>query len=86
MSPLISSRETGCIQPKAQRILSKSTAQAAKALALVENNLSDRPSILQVLKAASRKGGMKPDDFPEFEAALVECGATLWRKDMPGTP
>ena len=78
-------REMRCIWPKAQPILSEGTVQAAKALEFVQDNLSDKPRILQMLKAASRNDGMRPEDFPEFEAALVRYGATLRRKRTSGT-
>jgi hypothetical protein len=78
-------REMRCIWPKAQPILSEGTVQAAKALGFVHDNLFDRARILQILKAASGNDGMRPVDFPEFEAALVRYGATLRRKRTSGT-
>jgi hypothetical protein len=78
-------REMRCIWPKAQPILSEGTVQAAKALEFVQDNLSDKPRILQMLKAASRNDGMRPEDFREFETALVRYCATLRRKRTSGT-
>jgi hypothetical protein len=79
-------REMRGIWPKAQPLPSERTVQAAKDLGLVALNLSDRKRILQVLKAASQEDGMNPQDFPEFEAALVRYGAALRKKVLPRAP
>lgn len=79
-------REMRGIWPKAQPLPSEQTVQAARALGLVDQHVSDKSHILQLLMAASVKDGMKPENFPEFEAALVRYGATLRRKRVPGPP
>jgi hypothetical protein len=79
-------REMRGVWPKAQPLPSERAVQAAKALGLVAVDLSDRMRILQVLKAASQEDGMKPEDFPEFEAALVRYGAAFRNKASPGKP
>jgi hypothetical protein len=68
-------REMRSIWPKAQPLPSKQTVQAARALGLIANDLADRMDILEALKAAAQEDGLKPDDFPDFEAALVRYGS-----------
>jgi hypothetical protein len=73
-------REMRTIWPKAQPLLSKQTVQAAKALGLIANDLADGRAILEALKAASKEDGLKPEDFPDFEAALVRYGLATRKK------
>lgn len=58
-------REMRSIWPKAQPLPSKQTVQAAKALGLIANDLAD---------------GLKPEDFPVFEAALVRYGLAMRKR------
>jgi hypothetical protein len=67
-------REMRSIWPKAQPLPSKQTVQAAKALGLIANDLAHGRAILEALKAAAKEDGLKPEDFPDFEAALVRYG------------
>ena len=73
-------REMRSIWPKAQPFPSKQTVQAAKALGIIASNLSDERHILETLKAAAQEDGIKPEDFPDFEAALVRYGAALQKR------
>jgi hypothetical protein len=79
-------REMRGIWTKAQPLPSERTVQAAKALGLVDVNLCARIGILQVLKAVARADGIKSEDFPEFEAALVRFGTIMRKKRMPRSP
>jgi hypothetical protein len=62
------------IWAKAQPLPTEKMVQAAKALGLIDIRLCDGPIILQVLKAAAQEDGINPEDFSEFEAALVRFG------------
>jgi hypothetical protein len=73
-------REMRGIWPKAQPLPTAKMVQAAKELGLIDISLYDGPSILKVLKEAAREDGIKPDDFPEFEADLARSGMALRRK------
>lgn len=64
-------REMRGIWPKAQPLPSEKTVQAARALRLIDAGLDDRPHILKTLEEAARDDGIRPEDFPDFEAALV---------------
>ena len=64
-------REMRGIWPKAQPLPSAKMVQAAKALGLIDIGLCDGSIILKALKAAAQEDGIKPEDFAEFEAALV---------------
>lgn len=77
-------REMRGAWPKAQPLPSEQTVQSAQSLGLLSPEFSDRTRMLQALEAAWLKDGMKPDDFPHFEAALVRFGASLRRKAMRG--
>jgi hypothetical protein len=79
-------REMRSIWPKAQPLPTARIVQAAKALGLIDIDLYDVPSILKVLKEAAREDGMKPEDFPEFEAALVRFGLASRRKALLEKP
>lgn len=79
-------REMRGIWTKAQPLPSERTVQAAKALGFVDANLCDKTVILQRLKAVAREDGIKSEDFPEFEAALVRYGTTLHKKHMLQPP
>jgi len=73
-------REMRSTWPKAQPLPSKQTVQAAKALGLIANDLADERAILEALKAAAQEDGLKPEDFPDFEAALVRYGLAMRKK------
>jgi hypothetical protein len=60
--------------------------QAAKALGLIDNGQCDGQSILNVLKEAAREDGIQPEDFVEFEAALVRFGLASGRKALLEKP
>jgi hypothetical protein len=79
-------REMRGIWPKAQPLPSAKMVQAAKALGLIDIGLCDGPIILKKLKEAAREDGMQPEDFPEFEAALVRFGLASGRKALPEKP
>jgi hypothetical protein len=79
-------REMRGIWPKAQPLPSAKMVQAAKALGLIDIGLYDGPTILKILKAAAQEDGIKPDDFAEFEAALVRCAMASQRKALPDKP
>ena len=74
------------IWPKAQPLPSAKLVQAAKALGLIDIGLCDGPIILNVLKEAVREDGIKPEDFAEFEAALVRFGLASRRKALLEKP
>ena len=73
-------REMRGIWPKAQPLPSAKMVQAAKALGLIDIGLCDGPIILNALKEAARDDGIQPEDFVEFEAALVRFGLVSRRK------
>lgn len=73
-------REMRGIWLKAQPLPSDKVVQAAKASGLIDIGLCDGPTILNVLKEAALKDGIKPEEFADFEAALVRFGITLRRK------
>ena len=79
-------REMRGIWPKAQPLPSKKLVKATRALGLIANDLCDGPGILKVLKESARKDGMKSEDFPEFEAALVRFGMASRRKPLLEKP
>lgn len=73
-------REMRGIWPKAQPLPSAKMIQAAKALGLIDTGLCDGPTILNVLKEAAREDGLQPEDFVEFEAALIRFEMAARRK------
>jgi hypothetical protein len=73
-------REMRGIWPKAQPLPSAKMIQAAKALGLIDSGLCDGVTILNVLKEAAREDRIKPEDFVEFEAALVRFEMAAKRK------
>lgn len=73
-------REMRGIWPKAQPLASQKMIEAAKVSGLIDSHLSDRSSILKVLKEAAHQDGMKKEDFPEFEAARIRFGMASSRK------
>jgi hypothetical protein len=75
-------REMRGIWPKAQPLPSAKMVQAAKALGLIDIGLCDGPIILKILKAAAQEDGIKPEDFAEFEAALVRFAMASQRKAL----
>jgi hypothetical protein len=77
MSPLISSGVRRAAYTLKRSGCSLSAAQPAKALGLVENNLSDRTSILQTLKGASRIGGVDPKTFSNLKPPHIVRSDTL---------
>jgi hypothetical protein len=79
-------REMRGIWPKAQPLPSAKIVQAAKVLGLIDVGLSDGQMILEILKAAAQEDGIKPEDFAEFEAALVRFQAVSQRKALPEKP
>jgi hypothetical protein len=79
-------REMRGIWPKAQPLPSAKTIQAAKALGLIDIGLCDGPIILNVLKEAARDDGIPPEDFVEFEAALIRFGLASRRKALLEKP
>ena len=74
------------IWTKAQPLPSAKMVQAAKALDLIDIRLNDGPTILKILKAAAQEAGIKPDDFAEFEAALVRFAMASQRKALLDKP
>lgn len=75
-------REMRGIWTKAQPLPSELTVLAARTLGLIDAQLCDKESILRALQAAALEGGMKPEEFPDYEAALVRYGAGLKRKRL----
>lgn len=73
-------RELRGIWSKAKPLPSERATQAAKALGFVPENMNDPARILQALTDAWRADGARPEDFAEFEAALVRYEAMLHRK------
>lgn len=73
-------RELRGIWRKANPAPSERVIQAAKALGFVPLSMFDPARILQTLKAAWRADRMRPEDFADFEAALVRYEAILRRK------
>lgn len=73
-------RELRGIWPKAEPLPAERVTQTAKALGFVPENMHDPVRILQALKDAWRADGARPEDFAEFEAALVRYEAMLRRK------
>ena len=61
-------------------------AGVAKALGLIDISLCDGLIILNVLKEEAREDCIKPEDFPEFEAALVRFGLASRRKALLEKP
>jgi hypothetical protein len=60
--------------------------QAAKALGLIDIGLCDGPFILKTLNAAAQEDGIKPEDFAEFEVALVRFEMGSQRKALLEKP
>jgi hypothetical protein len=79
-------REMRGIWPKAQPLPSAKMIQAAKAFGLIDISLYDGASILNVLKEAAREDGIRPEDFVEFEAALIRFGLASSRKALLKKP
>ena len=79
-------REMRGIWPKAQPLPSAKVVQAAKALGLIDIGLCDGPIILKTLKAAAQEDGINPEDFAEFEAALVRFEMASQRKALLEKP
>lgn len=73
-------RELRGIWPKADPLPAERAVTAAKALGFLHADMHDPARILQALKDAWRADGMRPEDFAEFEAALVRYEAMLRRK------
>ncbi|HVK93201.1 MAG TPA: hypothetical protein VM571_00570 [Noviherbaspirillum sp.] len=73
-------RELRGIWPKADPALSERAIAAAKALGFVPSRMHDPAHILQALKDAWRADGMKPENFAEFDAALVRYETVLRKK------
>lgn len=74
-------RELRGIWSKAEPLPSERVMQAAKALAFIPASMHDATRILQTLKAAWRADSMAPEDFADFEAALVRYQTSLRRKN-----
>lgn len=75
-------RELRGIWPKANPLPSERVIEAAKALGFIPAGMQDPARMLQTLKAAWQADRMKPEDFADFEAALVRYEATLRRASL----
>lgn len=73
-------RELRGIWTKAEPLPVERTINAAKALKFIPASMSDPAHVLSALKNAWRADRMKPEDFADFEAALVRYEAMLRRK------
>ena len=73
-------REMRGIWQKAQPLPSERTIQAARTSGFIDADISDKAQVLQALMTAWREDGMRAEEFPKFEVALVRYGATLRRK------
>lgn len=57
---------------------------AARKFGFISEGMHDKSQILEALKDAWRADGKRAKDFPEFEAALVKCGAHGAASRAPG--
>lgn len=73
-------RELRGIWSKADPAPSARAIEAAKALGFVPSRMHEPAHILQALKEAWRADGMKPENFAEFDAALVRYETVLRKK------
>jgi hypothetical protein len=73
-------RELRGIWAKADPLPVDRTIQAAKALKFIPANMNDPAHILLTLKDAWEADQMRPEDFADFEAALVRYEAMSRRK------
>lgn len=79
-------REMRGIWPKAEPLPSEKLVKAAKALGLIDIDLCEPLQLLAALKEAAREDGLKVEDFPDFEAALIRYGIASRSKALPGKP
>lgn len=72
-------RELRGIWSKANPLPSERVIQAVKALGFIPANMQDTARMLQILQAAWQADRMQPENFADFEAALVRYEASLRR-------
>jgi hypothetical protein len=72
-------REMRGIWEKADSLPSDLVVIAARHTGIVPANIKDIRKVLQFLKEAWKKAGMRQTNFPDFEAALVRAGIELRR-------
>jgi endonuclease III len=72
-------REMRGIWEKADSLPSDLVVTAARHRGIVPANIKDVRKVLQFLKEAWKKAGMRQTNFPDFEAALVRAGIELRR-------
>lgn len=65
---------------KAEPLPTELVIRAARNRDIVPRGLNDREKILGILKKKWTDAGMKPRDFPDFEASLVRLGKDFCRK------
>lgn len=73
-------REMRDIWEKAEPLPSDLVVIAAKHNGIVPKTVKDRRTVLELLRGAWKKAGMKKKDFPDFEAALVRTGIVIRRE------
>ncbi len=73
-------REMRGVWDKADPLPSDLAVTAAKNAGLVPKTVKDRKKIFELMGDAWRKAGMKRQDFPDFEAALVRAGIEARRR------
>ena len=72
-------REMRGIWEKADPLPSDLVVIAAQHRGIVPKIVKDRGTVLEHLREAWKKAGMKKKDFPDFEAALVRAGIVIRR-------
>ncbi|NTW59076.1 MAG: hypothetical protein HGA43_07910 [Nitrospirae bacterium] len=77
-------REMRGIWEKADPLPSDLVVMAAHHRGIVPKTVRDRRKVLEHLVRAWKSAGMRPKDFPDFEAALVRAGIELRRGGRRG--
>jgi hypothetical protein len=75
-------REMRGIWGKADPLPSDLVVTAAKHMGIIPERITDRSKILCVLKKKWADEGMKMQDFPDFESALLRLGKDYCRKGL----
>ncbi len=74
-------REMRGIWEKADPLPSDLAVTAAKDRGILPKTVKDRSKVLNLLREAWKKAGMKIEGFPDFETALVRAGIETRRKN-----